>query len=168
MKVLVTCSPNCNYADNNNDENIHYEAPCSPFSQNLPKMICFVNNLESAKSLPTKILKLLSSSQQHFQLQELTPVATHKLVISCLNQEFYTTVGPRFGAHVAVFVHTCSVWRHTRCCSTPCPSLCSPQRGWCSRHARKCYGWRWESHSGRGQHSPQPPSGRQNKTKTDI
>lgn len=62
-------------------------------------------------------------------------------------------------------VHTCSVWRHTHCYSTPCPSLCSPRRGWCSRRACKCYGWRWESHSGRGQRSPQLPSERQNKTK---
>lgn len=59
------------------------------------------------------------------------------------------------------------MWRRTRCYSTPCPSLCSPQPGWCSRHVRKCYGM-LESRSEEARRSPPPPSERQNKTKRRL
>lgn len=60
--------------------------------------------------------------------------------------------------HLVLGEQTCSGWPHTRCCSTPGPSLCSPLRGLCSPLARRCSDWRWWSRWGRGPRSPPPPS----------
>lgn len=67
-----------------------------------------------------------------------------------------------------IVLPTCSVWRHTRYYSIPCPSLCSPQLGLCSRLERKCLGWRRQPRLVRELHSPQPPSEGQIKTQRSL
>lgn len=56
---------------------------------------------------------------------------------------------------------TCNVWRHTRCCSTLCPSLCCPPLDWCTRCARKCLDWQQAWRQARGPLSPPLPSNTQ-------
>lgn len=62
------------------------------------------------------------------------------------------------GSRTTPWRRPCSAWPHTRCCSTPCPSPCSPRPDLCSRRGRRYSGWQQGSAWGRGPRSPPPPS----------